>query len=50
VVHLQTGDLPPAVALRQGQTYTVSVRGSNAGGVYQGIVVHSGPITVSADG
>lgn len=48
VVHLTNATLPNGIALRQGDQYYVSVRGSNSGGPRQGVVITAGPVTVDS--
>lgn len=46
-VHLVDWPLPGGLALQQGGSYYVSVRGTNAGGAHHSLVVHSSKISVS---
>lgn len=46
VVNIANGTLPNGIGLQQGETYYVSVRGANAGGVLNGLIVTSDPVTV----
>ena len=48
VVHMEDGDLPDGVALRQGGVYYITVRGVNAAGPLQGLDVYSDQVMVDA--